>query len=493
MGAAAGITAPGSAEAPEHGIRGSALLQALSVPLVGAVCLPLVLRIHDPAVAVLALAIVLVCTAGAAAACGSGARPMALLFWLFTGTWIGIGSLYQLAVDRVPWQDAALLHDTDRVLVAQALTLLALLAFAAGSCLPRRTRATATRRSRVLNVDRALLVAGACCLLGVVLFPAVAAAAGGLAGLFTTRASRTAVLAESGALQEDNAADGFLRILPASLALATAYIALTVVLHLRQRRREQGAGGWDPRLALALALAAAGVLLMVLYSNPLTSSRYISISGLGALAVLIARPRSRTAGTMLAVAAVIGLLLVYPAAYSLREEPQVTDLSTSRWDALATNDFDGFLQVVNTVQLVEEHGHAWGTHVAAAALFPVPRSLWTEKARPAALDVAENRGYGFIDLSLPLHAEFYLDVGLVGMVLLMVALGVVWARLDDAWLVGRFGPATLLVPYLCLTQLGLLRGPLGSLVPVAATTTVLLLIGLRGSGSARAAPETTPS
>jgi hypothetical protein len=78
------------------------------------------------------------------------------------------------------------------------------------------------------------------------------------------------------------------------------------------------------------------------------------------------------------------------------------------------------------------------------------------------------------------------------MVLLMVALGVVWARLDDAWLAARAGPAALLVPYLSLTQLGLLRGPLGSLVPVAATTTVLLLIGLRGSGTTRAAPETTP-
>jgi hypothetical protein len=455
--------------------------------MVAAVCLPLALRIDDLRVAVLTVAIVLVCTAGAAASCGGGARPMALLFWVFMGTWIGFGSLYQLAVDRVPWEDAWLVRDTERVLAAQALTLVALLAFAIGSRLPRRTRSTATGGTREQDTGRALLVAGVCCVLGVAMFPSVAAAAGGLSGLFTTRASRAAVLASSGALEEGNAADGFLRILPASLALATAYIALTVVLDLRRRDvRARGA-----RLPLAMMLAAAGALLMAVYSNPLTSSRYISISGLGALAVLIARPRSRAAAIALAVSAVVGLLLVYPMAYGLREEPQTTDLSTSRWDAIATNDFDGFLQVVNTLQFVEEHGHAWGKHVVAAALYPVPRSMWTEKARPAALDVAENRGYGFIDLSLPLHAEFYLDVGLVGMVLLMVALGLVWARLDDAWLVGRFGPATLLVPYLSLTQLGLLRGPLGSLVPVAATTTALLLIGLRGSGSARAAPGKT--
>jgi hypothetical protein len=488
MSASADTTAPGRTTAPAHGIRESALLHVVSLPLVAAVCLPLALRIDDPGVAVLTVAIVLVCTAGAAASCGGGARPMALLFWVFMGTWLGFGSLYQLAVDRMPWQDAWLARDTDRVLAAQALTLLALLSFAVGSRLPRRTRSAPTRRTRELNIDRALLVAGGCCLLGIGLFPRVAAAAGGLSGLFTTRASRAAVLSDAGALQDDNAADGFLRILPASLALATAYIALTVVLHLRR----QGVSARGARLPLAITLAAAGVLLMVVYSNPLTSSRYISVSGLGALALLIGRPRSRAAAIVLAAIGVVGLLLVYPLAYGLRAEPQTTDLSTSRWDAIATNDFDGFLQVVNTVQLTEEHGHAWGAHLLSAALYPLPRSLWTEKARPAALDVAENRGYEFIDLSLPLHAEFYLDVGFVGMVLLMATLGVLWARLDDGWLAGRLGPATLLVPYLCLTQLGLLRGPLGSLVPVAATTTGLLLIGLRGTGSVRAAPETTP-
>ena len=55
--------------------------------------------------------------------------------------------------------------------------------------------------------------------------------------------------------------------------------------------------------------------------------------------------------------------------------------------------------------------------------------------------------------------------------------GAVGRRLDDSWLT-RAGPVAYLVPYLSLAQLGLLRGPLGSLVPVIATTTGLLVVAL---------------
>jgi hypothetical protein len=568
MDASPDIIPPGNARVAAHSVRATALLQLIAVPLVAVLCLPLALHINDPWVALLTLAIVLVCTGGAAGACGEGARPMSLLFWVFIGTWLGFGSLYQLAVDQVPWGDAWLVRDTGRVLEAQAITLLALLAFIVGSRLARGKRSTPSQNTRgrdrvpllgpfsgqlsdpvwtvkfprvlvnwlgmllpvavssrlrlveresesvsridiprirlqrrrfspapsenayrprdaVVDTGRALLVAGGCCLLGLALLPRVAAAAGGLSGFFTTRASRATLLAYSGPVQDDNAADGFLRILPGALALAAAFIALTVALTTRRRGSDPDRG----RYRVAVGIAVVGVLLLTLYANPFTSSRYISVSGLGALALVLTRPRSRRGALVLATFAVVGLLLVYPLAYGFRDDPQTTDLLTSPWDAIATNDFDGFQQVVNTLQFVEEHGLSWGAHLTSAALYLVPRSIWTDKARPASLDVAENRGYEFIDLSLPLHAEFYLDTGLIGMVVLMVVVGLVWARLDDAWLADRGGSMALLVPYLCLAQLGILRGPLGSLVPVAATTTVLLLLGLRGRGPARAAPE----
>ncbi|MFI7589559.1 hypothetical protein ACIB24_21035 [Spongisporangium articulatum] len=437
--------------------------------------LPLAVQIVDARLAALTLGILGVCAYGVVESCTGGARPMALLFWVFNGIWLGVGSLYQLAAGRVAWGDTLLLGDTNRVIQAQALTLACLLAFAVGYT---RRRTSAPAAAPLTHFGRALLLGYGFAGLAVVLLPRVAGSVGGVGGLFHAReaADGTGTTATAATDAAERAADGFLRILPASLALAAAFIALTTLLQLHAVRDDDDDP--RPRLAVGLAglLAVIGVGLMVLYANPLSMSRYISVSMFAALAVLVGAPRRPRAAAVTAAIAVAGLLLVYPLAYTLRGLPSEVPPGSSRWAALSTNDFDGFQQVVNTVQYTQDLGHTYGLHTLSAALYVVPRSIWTAKARSSSLDVAEHRGYQFIDLSEPLHAELFLDFGW-GAVLLMGGVGLLWRRLDDAWLT-RAGPPALLVPYLCVGQLGLLRGPLGSLVPVIATTTGLLAVAL---------------
>ena len=129
--------------------------------------------------------------------------------------------------------------------------------------------------------------------------------------------------------------------------------------------------------------------------------------------------------------------------------------------------------MINTVTMVDAKGHADGVHVISGALFFVPRSLWTGKATPASMEVARARGYWFIDLSLPLPAELYLDLGWVGLIVISFGIGAVWRRLDHSWRAG--GRAAIIASYLAVAQIGLIRGPLGSLVPVYGIVVMLLV------------------
>jgi len=53
-----------------------------------------------------------------------------------------------------------------------------------------------------------------------------------------------------------------------------------------------------------------------------------------------------------------------------------------------------------------------------------------------------------------------------------------WRRLDEAWAVSTDTAGGGIVAYLAVAQLGLLRGPVGAMVPIYATTVMLLIIAL---------------
>lgn len=412
----------------------------------------------------LALATVVVCVVGLVAACDRGTRPAQLVFWAFTLAWLGVAPLHQLAVGRVAWGDSTLLDRTGAVLTAQALLLLSLLAFAAGGAACGRGRV----RHEPLDRDRLRRAAGAVLALALVLLPLAAAAGGGFASLFVSRQERSAAIDAAGVVGADGgAALGLVKLLPAALATVGCYAA---ILALRAEVRRRGPGEWRVRFAVA---ASAGVALLLAYSNPVANSRFVSFAAIGCCALAALQPRGARAGAVLAVGAVAGLLFAYPLLYALRKPTGLAGDAPFSLDDWTGVDFDGFQQWVNTVLHVGERGHEGGATIASALLFFVPRSLWEGKAQPASITVAESRGYAFTDLSLPVSAELYLNLGVAGTVVGMAVLGAVWARLDHAWLTAPTSLPALLAPVVATQQFGLIRGPMGSLAPVIGS--VLLL------------------
>lgn len=449
----------------------------------------------DAGIAIVSGAIVVLCASGIVYAVVTGLRPVALVFFTFTFAWLGVAPVYQLATGEVPWGDTTGLADRGLVLAALALTVLAVASFWVGTLLgarrggwkrrheapggaPRggdfghRMRRAPTRARHVTGVRAwmhwAIVAAG------VVISPYVIASHGGIATFFGSRAERSAALAGNGMTLESvgGAQYAIVSILPVALAIAASILAVERLRPFARRRALA-----DAPLEVWLS-AAVSLALLVVFTNPFTNSRFIASLAFGALALAIVRPRSPRAAGVVAVIALTVVLLAYPLAELFRTG--FDDSADVLWlRAFGTYDFDGFLQVVNTLEYTDLHGHSHGWYLLSAAAFAVPRSMWTGKANPASIDVAGDAGYDFTNLSLPIHAELYLEFGIAGVAVGMLAVGWAAAHIDSAWRTGADTRLTVLAPVFALAMLGFVRGPLGSLVPIYAAAIVLVLVSLR--------------
>lgn len=397
------------------------------------------------------------------------ARPVSLVTFVFIFSWLSVAPLYQLAEGQAAWRDDDVLQGR---FVTEALILtLAATGILAGGFFwrlrPIRLSAEPCRRWREPSRAVALSYLIACGLLA----PAAIAVNGGVANFFTSRTARLEQLSARGLTldQVGGAQLALVGYLPAALATAAAYL-LTTRLKGQATQR-----GWQRMQFVDVVLAALSLGAVVLFANPLVNTRALSVAALGSLLLIVLRPTRAKAGAIFAVVLLVGTLIVYPWANLLRGSGTNFETGTS---ALASGDFDGFQQIINALEYIEDSGHTLGLHTMSALLYAIPRSLWEGKAVPVSLLVAEHRGYVFTNLSMPLHGEMYIEFGPIGMVLIVGTLAIMGGRLDAAWTRGDGSVASQLVPYLSLAGLSIIRGPLGANAPVYITAAILILVGL---------------
>lgn len=450
-------------------LSGVVISLSVLVPL-----LPWLLEIKNPIDAVCLGILAIVCTVGTVRSYGGGARLVGLVFYPFMFAWLTIGPIYQLSQNRFAWGDTPLLSEGAVISKAVIYTLAAVVSFSIGYELWRKRLipAGAKREIRVRpTVVWALIFAG------LLLAPLAVSASGGLSGMFASRVERIGALAQSGMSLSEVGGLRFALVKQLPIAVSIAAACLSVV-RVRHRVQLAGLGGLRANDIAALVLSLG---LIILYCNPLANSRYIAVIAFGSMLLYIFQPRSRNGGFIVALASVFGTLIIYPLLDIFRRGFEGTTTLKSGVEAFASIDFDGFQQVANAQIFVDETGHTFGHYTMSALLFFLPRSLWEGKATPASIDVASNRGYVFTDLSLPFHAEMFIEFGVVGMVVAMVVFGVFASHTDASWLAmgsTRFGLAA---PLIAVALLGFLRGPLGSLAPIYMTAIGLFMLGLRSS------------
>ena len=386
--------------------------------------------------------------------------PLALTFWAFMVVWAGFAPLYQLRVEVLPWQDT---FELDLFPWAQALTLVAMISYLVGARMARSGKGS----QRVLKQDSPS--AGWAALVGLAAFPIALLSGVSIRSRFSTRDDLILAYADQGIAYSEGqgALLGILKTLPLCMSVVAVYVTSRYV-------RDRLVQGETVRLrdwvALLIGIASAAV-----FANPLTNSRFQALSAILAVLIGMISLRSTRQQLTMAVGMIFGLMSAYPLT-AVFKGSFVRDHLVTGWDSFASVDFDGFQQTVNSLYFVQANGFTWGRHLVSALGFFVPRSIWSSKALPASYPVAEARGYEFLNLSLPIWAEAYVEFGVVGTILMMLLVGWLSAKGDFAYLNDRDSYLGQAVPLLAAFQIGIIRGPLGAQIVTPATTIMVFVL-----------------
>lgn len=398
---------------------------------------------------------------------GQGAqRLFEVVFWLFTYIFLGLAPMLQMRSgvypETIPFLDVDYNARAMGVIAVGAASA-AFGMLLAGSVNGRR--AVRAGSARVPTAPHRLLTACVASLM----FSSAYVLVIGPGTLFLSRNERSAIEAA---------------IFPATInAIVKAsstlplIICFAALMRLRQERREQGRVG-------PTVLPIVVLVMLLLVVNPASVPRYYAGTALLAVLAAVGATRTPTRGRVFALTLAFSLVIVFPYASATRtaETLSLADLGGPA-QTLTTADYDAFDQINNGVAYVEERGAQRGTQVLGAALFAVPRDLWTSKPIDTGPLLAEYRAYKTTNLSSPLWAEFFVDGGWLGLIIGMGAFGALIRRLDLRALGPYRSTLAAVVPFYLII---VLRGPL---LQAMAGLTVLTLTGLFVSGRRGRAPS----
>lgn len=108
----------------------------------------------------------------------------------------------------------------------------------------------------------------------------------------------------------------------------------------------------------------------------------------------------------------------------------LSDIITNLTDTWKAFDYDAYTIFTLSIENVDMYG-AGGGHILSILLFWVPRVIWPTKALSGSYEMAHDRNLAFDNLSCPLPAEGMLDGGVLGVILLGIAIGFIMERVDS--------------------------------------------------------------
>jgi hypothetical protein len=428
-------------------------------------------------------------------------RPhlLRITFFVFIYVWIGLAGTAQIIADDYPWLPP--MHKEEDVLPALLEVVLAIVAFEAGY-LWFRLRPPATPRAggmfHGLNLvisDRAVVwlsvVSVLLTLIGMQQF--------GFNHLFLTRAAMQVVWDQSQTKSEF--------LLTVTTLRTPSLIAFNVIAYNALRR-------WPTlnreRKRFYFMMGALMGALYFVANYPPGQTRF----WLGAvlLTPAFALPRwRRWFAPMWVLAFAVGLTVAFPYLDLFRrattveaafQQLNLNEAVTKKM--LHKGDYDILQMTLDGYRFHEKReGSSMGDNLVGAALFWVPRSIWTNKPWGTGQTVAESFGRSFTSLSAPLWMEFFYAFGWAGIAALMM----LYARLC-AWGENLYerslvpgapdSLSRLLVPYWAGFHMLVLRGDLLNGVAYPSLGLAMLLATaiaprIWGRGPRPAPPSTRPA
>lgn len=385
---------------------------------------------------------------------------LALTFFFFTYTWIGLAGALQISVWRFPW---FLRHNVDDLTPALVLVATALVCYDIGRWwytpagqmrdFPSPRFAFRVTPRRIITI----------CLISV---PAAAYGLfyfGGLEHLLGSRATFAT------GLQPGSTKMGTL--LAKMLLRAPSFVALMLcAYYVRVNWPEMGLHKKRFYLALLLGLVAFNLVT----NYPLAQARYwlgtIILTPL--FAFIPWRKRHMSLWVLFLTFATVW---VFPRADVFRRSETISEAvdrlrsGQSTVEQLMSADYDVFQMTLNSAVYAEENELWLGKNFLGAMLFWYPRAMWHDKPYGSGMTVAAGLRYRYTNLSAPLWIEPYLSFSWPGVVLFFLVYGYFsgWCDLRYTQNLARASLTSIIgiaVPFWAAYQTIFLRGDLHNTV-----------------------------
>ncbi|WP_144836944.1 hypothetical protein [Kocuria rosea] len=358
-----------------------------------------------------ALSIIVVSGAAYAGVVASRRRQLfAMVLWLFTYIFVGMAPYVQYRLERVPGTTPYV--DEEFYPGVGLLIFTCCVAVLIGNLLAAKSQGPATtmRSTRVDPLRAHLLTLG-----GAVLFMYY----GSRVGFSSFLLSRHELDVVRASVWPD--------FTVAQIMTAALQMGLLVGFVAQMGLREQcKAAGVKPRLWLAVLNGA----LLLYVVNPVSTPRYIF--GTAALAMLatFGAYASINRFRVMAAAAMVGMVIIFPLADLFRRSTDVTFDAEGPVSSLASGDFDAYVQMANTFDFVSHHGITYGQQLLGVMFLWVPRGVWESKPVATGALLADHMGYDFTNLSAPIWAELFINFGWPLTVIGMGLVGYLFSRWD---------------------------------------------------------------
>lgn len=398
-------------------------------------------------------------------------QPMRHFLDLFVYAFLGLGGLAQSISNTFPWGQAH--YSSDTLDLAALIVFLGYGSALVGYALRVKRTSVVSRPAHSPSKGAIQTFCVAAFSVDVALILQI-----GLYALFHSRdAAERAVFGIQGHYGAYQATSSYAGgTVKAALLSVPALLALLACL---SSRRSEAFVGWP--------LTMTAVAMNVIVNNPISNSRLWAGTVLVSVYVAVFGVGSR-AWRIFFAGSLVFVLVLFPYSAIFRHRgvgasPGLDVQVTSLRDQLVTNgDFDSFQQIDNAVLFVKDDGYRWGAQALGLIGFAVPRSLWTGKAEPTGVLLAQHQSYPFTNLSAPLWAEAYVDFGWAFVIIVLGIAGYVAARLDLLFMRSQMPFQKSMLGLVAAYSLFLLRGPLIPAAPylvTAAACYALLGVGTR--------------
>lgn len=390
-------------------------------------------------------------------------KMLEMTFYIFVYIFLAIAPLSQILHSEFPWRG---IYDSKSILKGGLVVVIGIIIYELGLFFGRRNKNQITLpKKRDVNL-KLISVVGVACTIGAIM------AKGGFQNLFLPRNELTSAVESLGIGGTSSLIFTVLIRVPVFIALMFA-----LLVYLDKENKNLLLKSNFPLLCLIAFLG----ILTIIANNPISTARYwVGTIYIGVLFTALKWTRLTQPLFLILILSV--LLIIFPYADVFRNSLEFNITFQPLSEIMSQKgDYDSFQQIMNIVDYASYYGITYGMQFLGVLFFWVPRSVWIDKPIGTGATVAEGLGYPFTNVSAPLWSEFYINFGLIGLIVLFFAYGWISSRLQIKYEMSRVQKEInfyrIFVPIFSAYQLFLLRGDLLSSFSYIAPVFIFIFIG----------------